>query len=89
MCFQELRLRYGSLEAVQRMHQRNKPHTLCMIISVQRPVTVRSSFVCHVHRSEYDDGSGTIDPKALEELLLRLDPPLGLGPYADSKDVLR
>lgn len=39
--------------------------------------------------SEYDDGSGTIAPRALEELLLRLDPPLGLGPYADNKDVLR
>ncbi len=39
--------------------------------------------------SEYDDGSGTILPRHLEELLLRLDPPLGLGPYADNKDVLR
>lgn len=40
-------------------------------------------------RSEYDDGSGTIEPKALEELLLRLEPPLGLGPFVDNKDVLR
>ncbi|KAG2432797.1 hypothetical protein HXX76_008531 [Chlamydomonas incerta] len=39
--------------------------------------------------SEYDDGSGTIQPRHLEELLLKLDPPLGLGPYADNKDVLR
>ncbi len=39
--------------------------------------------------SEYDDGSGTIMPRHLEELLLRLDPPLGLGAYADNKDVLR
>lgn len=39
--------------------------------------------------SEYDDGTGTIDPRNLEELLLRLDPPLGLGPYADNKEVLR
>eukprot|EP00198_Chlamydomonas_reinhardtii_P001158 XP_001690493.1 voltage-gated Ca2+ channel, alpha subunit [Chlamydomonas reinhardtii] len=39
--------------------------------------------------SEYDDGSGTIQPRHLEELLLKLDPPLGLGAYADNKDVLR
>ncbi|GIM03601.1 hypothetical protein Vretimale_8332, partial [Volvox reticuliferus] len=39
--------------------------------------------------SEYDDGSGTISPAALEQLLLRLDPPLGLGPYADNKEVLK
>lgn len=39
--------------------------------------------------AEYDDGSGTIDPRALEELLLRLDPPLGLGAYVDNKEVLR
>lgn len=39
--------------------------------------------------SEYDDGSGTIFPRHLEELLLKLDPPLGLGTYADNKDVLR
>ena len=39
--------------------------------------------------AEYDDGSGTIEPHALEEMLLRLDPPLGLGPGADGKDVLK
>ncbi|KXZ54859.1 hypothetical protein GPECTOR_4g931 [Gonium pectorale] len=39
--------------------------------------------------AEYDDGSGSIDPRALEELLLRLDPPLGLGPHAHNKEVLR
>jgi len=38
---------------------------------------------------KFDDGSGTILPKDLEELLLELDPPLGLGPDASSKDVLR
>eukprot|EP00798_Chlamydomonas_sp_ICE-L_P015920 gene15920-22054_t len=39
--------------------------------------------------AEFDDGSGTIWPKDLEELLLKLEPPLGLGIFADSKDVLR
>lgn len=39
--------------------------------------------------AEYDDGSGTMDPKHLEGLLLRLEPPLGLGPYTENKDVLR
>ncbi|KAL6748527.1 Ion transport protein-domain-containing protein [Haematococcus lacustris] len=39
--------------------------------------------------SEYDDGSGTIAPRELEELLLKLEPPLGLGSMADNKDVLR
>ncbi|WIA07983.1 hypothetical protein OEZ85_007455 [Tetradesmus obliquus] len=39
--------------------------------------------------AEYDDGSGTIDPKDLEGMLLRLSPPLGLGPGASSTDVLR
>eukprot|EP00775_Hariotina_reticulata_P006841 gene6841-7059_t len=39
--------------------------------------------------AEYDDGSGTIDPKDLEGMLLRLSPPLGLGPTASSTDVLR
>lgn len=29
--------------------------------------------------SAHDDGTGTITPKQLEELLLDLDPPLGLG----------
>ena len=42
-----------------------------------------------MRRSEFDDGTGTILPKELEELLLKLDPPLGLGNMADSKDVLR
>lgn len=39
--------------------------------------------------SQYDDGSGTITPKDLEDLLMHLDPPLGLGPEVNSKDVLR
>ncbi|KAF8072369.1 NaCP60E [Scenedesmus sp. PABB004] len=39
--------------------------------------------------AEYDDGSGTIDPRDLEGMLLRLSPPLGLGPGASSSDVLR
>jgi hypothetical protein len=39
--------------------------------------------------SEYDDGSGSIDARDLEALLLRLQPPLGLGPGAEGKDVLR
>jgi hypothetical protein len=39
--------------------------------------------------NEYDDGGGSIEPRELEELLLKLDPPLGLGSAADSKDVLR
>ena len=39
--------------------------------------------------SEYDDGSTNISPKQLEHILVRLPPPLGLGPYADSNDVLR
>ncbi|KAI8464917.1 MAG: Ion transport protein-domain-containing protein [Monoraphidium minutum] len=39
--------------------------------------------------SEYDDGTGSIDPQNLEALLLRLPPPLGLGPGAEGKDVLR
>lgn len=39
--------------------------------------------------SECDDGSGTILPRDLEELLLKLEPPLGLGSLADNKDVLR
>lgn len=39
--------------------------------------------------SEYDDGSTTIAPKQMEQILTRLPPPLGLGPYADSNDVLR
>ncbi|KAK9823801.1 hypothetical protein WJX72_005586 [[Myrmecia] bisecta] len=38
---------------------------------------------------QYDDGTGTIDPSELEQLILRLSPPLGLGPHADGKDVLR
>ena len=39
--------------------------------------------------AEYDDGTATIAPASLEELLLRLDPPLGLGQFADNKEVLR
>ena len=39
--------------------------------------------------SEYDDGSGTIDPRSLEDLLLRLAPPMGLGPGKDGRAVLR
>lgn len=39
--------------------------------------------------SEFDDGSTNITPKQLELILVRLPPPLGLGPYADSNDVLR
>jgi len=39
--------------------------------------------------SEYDDGTGSIDPRDLEAVLLRLQPPLGLGPSAEGKDVLR
>ncbi|GMH39581.1 hypothetical protein BSKO_07479 [Bryopsis sp. KO-2023] len=38
---------------------------------------------------EYDDGSTTIDPKSLEQLLIRLQPPLGLGHFADNNDVLK
>lgn len=38
---------------------------------------------------EYDDGSTTIDPKSLEQLLIRLPPPLGLGHYAENNDVLK
>ena len=44
---------------------------------------------CPLRRSQYDDGSGTITPKELEELLMILEPPLGLGLQADNKDVLR
>ena len=40
-------------------------------------------------RSQYDDGSGTITPKELEQVLMILEPPLGLGLQADNKDVLR
>lgn len=32
---------------------------------------------------------GTILPRELEEILMRTDPPLGLGSLADNKDVLR
>ncbi len=39
--------------------------------------------------SEYDDGSGSIEPKHLEDLLLRLEPPMGLGGGQDGKAVLR
>ena len=39
--------------------------------------------------SEYDDGTGTLLPRHLEELLIKLEPPLGLGSMADNKDVLR
>jgi hypothetical protein len=39
--------------------------------------------------SEYDDGSGTIEPRSLEDLLLRLAPPMGLGPGKDGRAVLR
>jgi hypothetical protein len=38
---------------------------------------------------QYEDGSGSISPKDLEDLLIKLDPPLGLGPNANTKDVLR
>lgn len=38
---------------------------------------------------EYDDGSTTIHPKSLEQLLIKLPPPLGLGHYADNNDVLK
>ena len=39
--------------------------------------------------SEYDDGSGTIAPEQLQSLLIRTDPPLGLGRMATGRDVLR
>lgn len=39
--------------------------------------------------AEYDDGSGTIAPDQLQSLLIRTDPPLGLGRMATGRDVLR
>lgn len=36
----------------------------------------------------YDDGSGTIDPKQLEELLIDLGPPLGVRRGATSKELI-
>ncbi len=39
--------------------------------------------------AEYDDGSGTIAPEQLQTLLIRTDPPLGLGRMATGRDVLR
>lgn len=39
--------------------------------------------------ADYDNGSGTIDPKDLEILLVQLPPPLGLGPLASTSDVLK
>ena len=37
--------------------------------------------------AEYDDGSGTVAPEDLLEILLRLLPPLGLGPFATEEEV--
>lgn len=39
--------------------------------------------------AEYDDGSGTIAPEQLQALLIRTDPPLGLGRMATGRDVLK
>ena len=39
--------------------------------------------------AEYDDGSGSISPEQLQTLLIRTDPPLGLGRTATGRDVLR
>ena len=39
--------------------------------------------------AEYDDGSGTIAPEQLQTLLIRTDPPLGLGRMATGRDVLK
>ena len=39
--------------------------------------------------AEYDDGSGTIAPEQLQSLLIRTDPPLGLGRMATGRDVLK
>lgn len=39
--------------------------------------------------AEYDDGSGTISPEQLQTLLIRTDPPLGLGRTATGRDVLK
>ncbi|KAL4420689.1 hypothetical protein ABPG75_010345 [Micractinium tetrahymenae] len=38
--------------------------------------------------AEYDDGSNSIDPKDMEQLLRRLPPPMGLGPKATDSDVM-
>lgn len=38
--------------------------------------------------AEYDDGTSLIDPKALEAILMRLPPPMGLGRKAKPADVL-
>lgn len=39
--------------------------------------------------AEYDDGSNSIDPKDMEQLLRRLPSPMGLGPKATDSDVMR
>lgn len=39
--------------------------------------------------AEYDDGSGTISPEQLQALLIKTDPPLGLGRTATGRDVLK
>ena len=39
--------------------------------------------------AEYDDGSGSIAPEQLQALLIRTDPPLGLGRMATGRDVLK
>jgi len=39
--------------------------------------------------AEYDDGSGTITPRDLHDLLTRLSPPLGLGPTTTNAELLR
>lgn len=39
--------------------------------------------------AEYDDGSGSIAPEQLQALLIRTDPPLGLGRTATGRDVLK
>ena len=39
--------------------------------------------------AEYDDGSNSIDPRDLEQLLRRLPPPMGLGLHATESDIMR
>ena len=39
--------------------------------------------------AEYDDGTSLIDPKDLEQILMRMRPPMGLGPKANGTDVVR
>eukprot|EP00951_Prasinocladus_malaysianus_P050345 scaffold679489_cov39-Prasinocladus_malaysianus.AAC.1 len=39
--------------------------------------------------ADYDDGSGTITPRNLHDLLTRLNPPLGLGPMTTNAELVK